>query len=48
MDDPRLNIGDPISVIIPHATRDDQITVQGKIVRRQRYLDQLQIAIDIY
>ncbi len=46
-DDPRLNVGDVIAVIIPHASRKDQITVNGKIVRRQRYLDQLQIAIDL-
>ena len=46
-DDPSLNVGDSIAVIIPHASRDDQITVNGKIVRRQRYLDQLQIAIDL-
>lgn len=46
LNDPRLNVGDPIAVIIPHATREDRITVNGKIVRRQRYQDQLQIAID--
>lgn len=46
-DDPQLNVGDLVEIIIPHATRDDKITVKGKIVRRQRSQNQLQIAIDI-
>jgi hypothetical protein len=46
-DDPQLKVGDLVEVIIPHATRDDTITVTGKIVRRERSQNQLQIAIDI-
>lgn len=42
-----LPLGEQISLVIPHATGKDNITVRGKIVRLQRQDEWLQVAVDL-